>query len=152
VSEVVKIEERVVVNPATGELLSLDDARSCLFAIMEMRKLEQQIRNVKAVLSRAVGEEAARQGTKTLRFPGISASVATKNEIQWDLDQLGKLLDMGLPEERFAALVKTEVTYKVSAVEADRIAGANPEYATVIERARTDFPGEPYVTKVEVAK
>jgi len=150
--EVATVAERAVVNPATGELMSLDDPRSCLFALRELRDLEDRIKTVKRILSGAVAEEAARQGTKTLHLPGISATVATKKEIQWDLDQLTKLVDLGLPAERFAALVKTEVTYKVSAAEADRIAKANPDYRVVIERARTDFEGDPYVTKVEVSR
>jgi len=150
--EVATLAERAVVNPATGELLSLEDPRGCLFALRELRELEDRIKTVKRILSGAVAEEAARQGTKTLHLEGVTATVATKKEIQWDLDQLAKLVDMGLPAERYDALVKTEVTYKVSAAEADRIGKANPDYRTVIERARTDFEGDPYVTKIEVAR
>jgi len=48
-----------------------------------------------------------------------------------------KLLDAGLPEARYDALVKQEITHKVNANEAKRIGGTNPQYAEIIERAKT---------------
>ena len=48
-----------------------------------------------------------------------------------------ELRDLGLPEERYGELVVATVTYKVNASVAKQIAGANPEYAKVIDRARS---------------
>ena len=147
-TEVVRPESRALVNPATGELTSLDDAAACLRALAEVRELEDQLKFAKRVLSDAIADEAARQGTKTLRFPGITATVSNRKEIQWDLEVLERLLEAGLPGERYADLIKTEVTYKVSVREADRIAGANPAYNEIILKARTDFEGSPYVGSI----
>jgi hypothetical protein len=148
--ETVEAESRELVHPATGELISLDDPRACAVAIVELRRLEHAMKDARAELVRVIAEEAERQGSKTLHLPGVTVTLKDSTRIEWDLDELEKLRDLGLPEDRYNALVRTEVTYKVQAGEAKRIAGANAEYAKVIERARHDFPGQPYVTAVEV--
>jgi len=45
-----------------------------------------------------------------------------------------------------SALITTEVTYRVNANEAKRIASVNPEYAEVIERAKSIIPKAVYVS------
>jgi len=71
--------------------------------------------------------------------------VREKHEDMWLLDVLEELLEAGLPEERYNDLVIQEVSYKVSGLEAKRIAAANPEYASIIERARQRVQKAPYV-------
>lgn len=144
---VVEPEPTGLVLPHSGEVVPLDDPLGCATALDEIRTLEARLREAKTALSRSIADEAARQGTKTLRLgDGVTAKVTVGREIVWDLDELQKLRDAGLPEERFDALVTTEVTYKVSAGEAKRIAGANPEYARIIERARDDVERAPTVS------
>lgn len=151
--DVVEPESRELVLPATGELVDLDDPLACAVAIDEMYELEQRLKEARKILSRTLVAEAERQGTNTvLRLPGAIVKLRTPSRTEWDLDELEKLRDLGLPEERYNALVRETVSHKVMASEAARIGKANPRYAEVIERARHDFDGEPYVTEVEVQR
>lgn len=122
--------------PVTGELVSLEDAAACGRALGDIRRLEQHLRDLKTLLTDSVVAECQRQGTKTLRLDDMTLTMSGGETVQWDIEVLEQLLDAGLPQERFDALVKTEVTYKVSAAEAKRLA-VNPEYADIIEKART---------------
>lgn len=87
----------------------------------------------------AVLIECARtMGTKTLDFGHVKAMVYGGSTPDWDLEELAKLRDVGLPEERWNELVTETVSYKVNAAVAKQIAGANSAYAEVIARARRD--------------
>lgn len=139
-----------VANPITGELIRVDDPRECAVAIAELRDLEDRIKEVKRVLGATLIEEARKQGVKgTLRVPGAEVTISRKKEIVWDLELLAELHEAGLPEARWDELVRTTVEQKVNANVAKQLAGANDDYRTILEAARTDFEGEPYVSSVK---
>jgi len=133
-----------LVVAGVGTLVHLDRPEEVAQALADIRRLEAQLRAVKSELGIALAAEGARQGTKTMRFGGLTVKLKSDKRIVWDVEELSKLLDAGLPQERYDELVSTEVTYKVSAAEAKRIAGANDGYAAIIERARTEH--EPTVS------
>jgi hypothetical protein len=134
-----------LIVPTTGELLSLDDAAGCLRVLTEIRDLEAKLREAKAELTTALAAEFSRQGTKTLEMNGVKAELRGGSEVVWDIEVLEELRDLGLPEERMDALITTEVTYRVNASEAKRIAAANVAYSEVVERARRVIPKPAYV-------
>jgi hypothetical protein len=134
-----------LVVPTTGELLDLDDPAGCLRVLGEIRDLEAKLKEVKADLTTALAAEFSRQGTKTLEIDGIRAELRGGTEVVWDLEVLEELRDLGLPEERMGALIKTEVVYRVDANQAKRIASANETYADVVDRARRVVPKASYV-------
>lgn len=145
-AEVVSTELAI---PATGELVSLEDAPACARVLNELALLETKIREAKRMLREALIAESQRQGTKTLHLAGgLVARIKTKKDIVWDLEELEKLRDLGLPEQRFNELVRETTEYKVSAQVANQLAGANPDYKQVIERAREDTVSE----SVEVSR
>jgi hypothetical protein len=139
-SEIAAVEPDEVVIPFTGELVRRDDPKACATALDDIRKMETALKELKGWLTRAVVAESARQGKKTLALDDLTVVVQGGYGLEWDVSELLRLLDLGLPEERFNALVTEEITYRVSAAEAKRIAAANPEYAAVIERARSEVP------------
>lgn len=146
-AEVETVEAEVVSTelalPATGELISLEDAPACARAFNELAFLEMKIKEAKRVLRDALIAESHRQGTKTLHLAGgLVARRKTKKDIAWDLEQLEKLRDLGLPEARYNELVQEIVSYKISAKVANELAGANPDYKVVIEDAREDVASE----------
>lgn len=143
-------QELVAILPHTGELVSLEDAKQCAIALDRIRTLEGQLRMVKRELSEAIFQAASKSGKGTLHLPGVNVSVSRKKEITWDLELLGKLQEMELPEERWNELVETRVDYKVNANVAKQIAAINPEYAKVIDEARTDLYGNPSVGDIEI--
>lgn len=124
----------------TGEVVNLADTRQVVDALEHIRRLEYELREAKTVLTAAVAEECQRQGTKTLHLGEVTAELTGGSRVEWDMDRLAHLRDLGLPEDRWNQLVTIEQTYKVNAAEAKRIAAANDAYANVIETARTTVP------------
>lgn len=141
----VPVTEELVIRE-TGEVVDLEDARSCAQALHGIRNLEQNLREAKAILTDALIAESARVGTKTLHAGNLTAIVSSNTETVWDIETLETLRDLGLPEETYNKLVKPEISYKVDGRVAKQIAGANPEYARVIEAAKTVVPGSSYVS------
>lgn len=136
-------------NPITGQLIDVTDPASCAVAIAELHALEDRIKEVKRVLGATLVEESHRQGSKTLHLPGAEVTLTEKKEITWDLQKLRELRALGLPDERWQALVRTTVEEKVNANVAKQLAGANDEYARIVEEARTDHVGDRYVADVK---
>ena len=138
-----------LVIPMTGEVLSRDDPSGCARAYYEIKELETKLKLLRGALAEVIMEESIKQGSKTLHFEqGMTAKISTPMEIQWDHDILAELVEAGLPGDRFEALVRAEVTYKVNQAVIRELEGANPVYAEIIERARTRFPRTPSVTIV----
>lgn len=121
--------------PISGEVVDLNDYKACSLALANVRYIESEFREVKAALSRAIAEEAARLGTKTLELEdGRKVHVEGGTETEYDSEAIMEgLLAAGMPPERVAVVVRETVQYKVSAVEAKRAANANALYATVID-------------------
>lgn len=138
-------ESRELVLPGTGQIVNLDDAAEVARALSSLRDWKRHADGARAVLEAALVEESARQGTKTLHLGAVTASVSADTELTWDITELVKLLDAGLPAERYQALVGETVTYKVNAAVAKQIAGANPAYAVIVAAAQTRTPKRQYV-------
>jgi len=130
--------------PYSGEIVNLDDPQACLKLLVEIRELEEKLRELKDDLTDALKYEFTRQGKKTLEMQGIKATLGADSEIVWDVGILDELRSAGLPEERMDELVTAEVGYRVNANVAKQLA-MNPLYAEVIERAKSRVPKKPYV-------
>lgn len=138
--------ELSLVIPSTGEVIDLDDPSACLRVLTDIRDLESRLREAKGALTDALAAEFSRQGTKTLELNGVKATIGADSEIVWDIEILGRLRDLGLPEERMDKLITAEITYRVNGGVAKQIAAANPLYADVIEQAKSRVPRTPYVS------
>jgi hypothetical protein len=144
VSELPALPARLIV-PWTGEVLDATPVTAAR-ALLEARRLREQIKDFEAVAREYVLQDSQRQGTKTLHYGDTTATVSGDRELVWDMTELVKLLDAGLPQERYNDLVHEEVSYKVNAAVARQLAGANEEYADIIERARHYLPKRPSVS------
>lgn len=133
-------EPTEIVIPGTGELVSLDDPAQVAAALTALKQHTTNVSAVRHLLEAVLAEESERQGTKTLRIGDYVATIGPGSDLDWDLDELAKLRDAGLPEERYNALVKTTVDYKVDARVASQIEKANPDYARIIGNARIRIP------------
>lgn len=128
-----------LVDIRTGELVPAtpEKAVELLAVARDMRaRILDLVKDCEAVLL----EESRRQGTKTLHLPEGTAEISGGTALEWDIDELAKLLAVGLPDERYGELVVTTVSQKVDARVAKQLEAANPAYAEIIERARRQVP------------
>ena len=132
----------------TGEIVDLADADSCAKALAAVREIEAHVREVKGAIIEALSEEAKRRGENVIELSdGSRVQVKRNYEISWDTEKLeNDLMALGMPEERIREIVVQEVTYSVKAVEANKAAKANPEYAKVIESARSETERRPTIS------
>ncbi len=138
-----------VLNPVTGELIPASDVNGVAEAVKGLRQLNAQIRDAIADATVILVEESRRQGTKTLALQDVTVEIRGGTETVWDIETLQHQMDsLGLPAERMDALIKTEITYKVDARVAKQLAGANEDYAAVLESAKTTFE-KPYYVRVK---
>lgn len=142
--EVVQPATMELVVPGSGEVVNLEDPAQVARALRWVRDIEEQFKLVKDDLTAALALEAERQGTGTFESGTHKVEVSFPTTYEWDVAELQqRLAEEGLPEERLAALVKTEVSYKVSQSEAKKIAARNERYAEIIDSCRRAIPGKP---------
>jgi hypothetical protein len=134
-----------LIVPWTGEVLDASPATACR-ALLEARRLREQIKVFEELAREYVLLDSQRQGTKTLHYGEATATVKGDRELVWDMTELVKLLDAGLPQERYNDLVTEEVSYKVNAAVAKQLEAANEKYAAIIGQARHYLPKRPYVS------
>ncbi len=138
-----------VLNPVTGELIPAEDVNGVAEAVKGLRQLNQQIRDAIADATVILVEESRRQGTKTLALQDVTVEIRGGTETVWDVQELRTNLEaLEIPQERLHDLIKTEITYKVDARVAKQLAGANEDYAAVIESAKTTVE-KPFYVRVK---
>lgn len=129
-----------ILQPLTGELVPADDLAAVAAALDALREHKRQVDVAIAAFTEAAVAISRAQGTKTLRAGATTVRVGSDTKIQWDVTELAKLRKAGLPEDRYNELVTEQVEYKVNGSVARQIAGSNPAYAKIIERAKVRVP------------
>jgi hypothetical protein len=137
-----------ILNPLTGEMVRTSDMPAVARVLQELRHHRQQVSNLISDFTQAVVVESQLQGKKTLEADGLKIEIRGGSEVEWDIETLLELHALGLPEARYRELVTEVVSYKVNGSVARQIAGARPEYAAVIERAKRQVP-KPYSAAVK---
>lgn len=126
-------------NPLTGEVVDRNDVDQLAALLEQLRAHQRRVRSFTNEVQEMIVELARVAGTKTIHLQGgRKAVVAGGPEVEWDVPTLMEgLLEAGLPQERLNELVTIEQTYKVNANVAKSIAGSNPDYARVIDEAKS---------------
>lgn len=137
---------REILNPLSGEMVRADDMQMVAVSIEMLKDRKRQLDEVIAAFSEAAVEESRRLGTKTINLDGFALLISADQTLVWDVEKLLELRDLGLPEERYAELVKPTVEYRVDARVANQLAKANPDYARVIDAARGYEPRRQYAS------
>lgn len=137
-----------LVIPTTGEIVDLTDAPACVSALDSIRDYESRIRELKAILTRAIIEEATRLGVRSIELPnGDRAEISAGMETVYDAQTIeAGLREAGMPEERIRDIIEETVSYKVSANEAKKAAKANPMYGAIIDANSSEHQKAQYVT------
>lgn len=141
---VVEPEPTTILLPFTGEVIERTDLPAVSKALSEIRDLEQALKQAKRWLTDALIEESERVGGRTFHFGDLKVELTSDHETSWDVTELIKLRDAGLPEERYDQLVTEITTYKIDGRVAKSIASANAAYAEIIERAKVKTPKTVY--------
>lgn len=136
-----------LVVPGIGTLVDLNDPEQVAIALDDVRDLEYQFRAIKTDLTRALVHASEVQGTKTLHLPGVTVTIKSGAEYEYDAEEIELgLRAAGMPEDRIREVVKETVSYKVDAVKAKQAEGANPVYGEVIEAGRRKVEKPPSAT------
>ncbi len=143
-----KEESTELVVPGLGTVVDLTNPHDCALALADVRMVESAFAGTKKKLTEALVDAAKQRGTKTLHLDGeITATVRGGERIVYDAEEIELgLRKAGMPEDRIREIVKETVSYQVVAVEAKRAAGANPDYALVIDGNKSTIVADPHVT------
>ena len=138
-----------IVDYDTGEIVDPRDTERVADLLERLQIVKrEQLQPMINLCQEVILETMTEHGTGTLRAGEFEAKRSGGPEIEWDIEELEKLLDVGLPEERYAELVKIVQTFKVDGRIAKQLAGANQLYAEVIERAKQKIE-KPYRVSVK---
>ena len=145
-------EREEVMLPAlerAGELIDLSDEQAVGDAIDDLNVLLQRVFEVKRVLGAAAAERARVLGVKSFALTGGRKAVIEGGPSKsYDAEAIEReLRAAGMPEERIREVVREEVTHTLRVREATRAAGANEEYADIIERNTTEVV-KPYSVSI----
>lgn len=128
--------ELILVQPS-GELVDPRDTQACFLALREVNRIQGLLYEAKRALTAALVVEAQRRGERTVTLESGERYVAeggpSRQYRPEDVEE--GLRAAGMPEERIAQIVVTEVSRKVNGVEANKAARANPAYAAALEEA-----------------
>lgn len=140
-------EDKPVMTP-DGQIIDLSDPAQVAMAYDDLQMLKRMIREAEGRLKGALIEHSAAVGKKTFEISGVGKiEIKGGTEKKYDAQGLKRgLKEAGCPDDRISEIVHEIVDYKVVAVEANRAAKANPEYAAVIEANSTVEEKTPTVT------
>ncbi len=145
-SELVPITD--LQDVATGEVLpaTVENAGRVITAARDMKG---RIGEVIAQATAYLADEAARQGTKTLRDGNATVTLSGGLTDDYDpVDLMNALREAGCPEERIDEAVVATVSYKVNKSVLRQLSGANIAYRAAIEEARYQYE-KPYRASVK---
>ena len=142
------VPQRTEIVLPTGQIVDLTDPASCAEALAVVREIESQMKEVRGAIVDFFAAERERRGVDEIELPnGDVVKVKRNYEIQWDAEQLEEdLRAAGMPEERIREIIVEEVTHTVKAVEANKSAKRNADYAEAIQRARSETEKRPTVS------
>lgn len=145
-----RLTEGLLTIPGTGEVINPGKPVEVARALDSVCELLNLLGSCRRALTELLVEEAQRQGTKTLHLDQAKVTISGGTRLKWDVAKLLELKQAGLPEDRLNAFLKPAVTYSPSGTIARQLEGAgNPEYARIIQEARTHEPA-PWRASVEL--
>lgn len=142
------VDTSLIVHPGTGEAVPADQADQVARILDELREHGKKVQEQRRNAELALADYARTVGAKTFELAGFKVAIRDQDTITWDIDTLERLLELGLPEDRWNQLVEQTISLKVNTRVAKQLAAANPTYADVIEKAQERADGRLYVSVV----
>jgi len=126
----------------TGQVVDLSDPLDVAGAYSDIVNAQRQLDEVRGLLTDILRLESLRQASKTLHLSdNVSVELTGGRRFEYDDLRLEEMLyDAGMPAERIAKLIRTEVVRKVDGRVANQVSRINPAYAAAIEACRTERP------------
>lgn len=149
-TDLVTVEPGGLLNVETGELLpaTVENAAAALIAC---RNMKQRVNELVAETTAFLVAEAERRGTKTLHGDAETITLTGGIGDEYDAVDLMELLrSAGCPEDRVAAAVTTEITYRVNRSVLKQLA-VNKDYKAAIDLARREVE-KPYRASVKARR
>lgn len=136
-----------LVLPYSREIIDLTSEHDVTRAYKELRDLKNAVLDADRRLREALREVSATRGTKTFYVDGVGkVELRGDTRTEYDAQEVEDgLRALGCPEDIIREIVVETITYKVDGNRARRAASANPEYAKVIENAKTTVETLPSV-------
>lgn len=136
-SKALERRDTAALVPLLGLVVDLNEPKQVAQALSAVREAKRKLDIARADLEAVLADEGARQGIKTLRYDDVNVVITGGPTVEYDPEKLQELLEVGLPQERFDALVKMTVTYAVNASVAKQIAASgNEEYAEIVRASK----------------
>jgi hypothetical protein len=125
-----------VIDPFTGSLVDVSDPQVAAEFLDALRGSKETITKLVHAVEEMLATEFERQGTRTINAGGWELEQRESVSFEWDEQELQKLLDAGLPEERYMEFINQTVSIRPKQNIAKQLE-TNPAYAVIIEQART---------------
>jgi hypothetical protein len=135
-SDLVPIESTAIIDPQTGEMVDVSDPVKAAEFLDQLRQSKQILDGVIRSVTEIVSHEFERQGTRTINAGRYELELKETASFEWDEQELQKLLDAGLPEERYMEFINQTVSIRPKQNIAKQLE-TNPAYAVIIDQART---------------
>src|SRR3990172_291854 len=111
----------ITIVPLIGLAVDLEKPDEVADALMAVGDAKRMLDEARGILEATLVAQARTVGKKTLHLGKHEVTVRGGPEVEWDVSELEKLLDAGLPETRYGELVQTRIDYKVNAAVAKQI-------------------------------
>jgi hypothetical protein len=148
-------DTRLVIHPATGEVISLDgDTAPLARFLTEVRELEQQLRDEKRIVTRELIDRMDREARYTLHTDGLDIKgdgpkIPTDYEAEPLRAELQEFVEAEvITQEALDRAVEPITTYKARAQGLNALRGLGDQFAAVIDRHA--HPKENYERRVSI--
>jgi hypothetical protein len=125
-----------------GLRVSLSDPLDVAQAYSDIVNAQRLLDEARGLLTDILRLESLRQASKTLHLSDeLTVELTGGKRFEYDDLRLEEMLyDAGMPAERIAELIRTEVVRRVDGRVANQVSRVNPAYAAAIEVCRTERP------------
>ena len=103
------VEPVELVNPMTGEIVKPDEIDKIVQVVRDLKAHQDEVRSAQAAFGSILVEYSKTVGKRTLVAGGVKFEVSAADEIEWDIDKLAELRELGLPEARYDELVYANI-------------------------------------------
>jgi hypothetical protein len=124
--------------PWSGEIIDVSDPAVVATALYELREMRRRMAEFEEAAQQMLLDQMDTRGQWTMRFGDREVEGSTPgDDYYYDVEQFRKVLEAGLPEDRFNEIVTVKVTESVNRTKAKALLKV-PQYEQIVKDARVD--------------